>query len=32
MLALIVIVCIATITQVGANANARFNEIATTLR
>lgn len=32
MLALIVIVCIGTITAVGRGANARFNTIATTLR
>ncbi len=32
MLALIVIVCIATITQVGTNANRRFQTIANTLR
>ncbi|MBL8891622.1 MAG: Flp family type IVb pilin [Planctomycetaceae bacterium] len=32
MLALIVIVCIGTITTVGNNARARFQTIATTLR
>jgi len=32
MLALIVIVCIAAITQVGSNANARFEAIANVLR
>ena len=32
MLALIVIVCIGTISTIGRNANTRFNTIATTLR
>lgn len=31
MLALIIVVCIATITTVGQNANAKFGEVATAL-